>query len=246
LSAPSISVLADPASLADAAADHFVTQVGAAIDARGTATVALAGGSTPRAMNALLAASPRRELVAWEKVRFFFGDERCVPPEHADSNYRMTNETLFAPLGIAASQIARIHGEDDPAAAAQAYNAQLIDLLGSSPCLDIVFLGMGPDGHTASLFPGTIGALDLTQFVVANFVPKFGSYRITLTPQIINAARYVTITAAGAEKADALAAVISGPHEPERYPAQLVAPSTGQLDWFVDAAAASKLNLPVS
>ncbi len=239
-------VVRDAEALAERVARHTLDAGAHALALRGRFDVALAGGSTPKAAYELLASPRFRGELDWSRVRFFFGDERCVPPEHADSNYRMTNETLFAPLGIAASQIARIHGEDDPAAAAEAYNAQLIDLLGSSPCLDIVFLGMGPDGHTASLFPGTIGALDLTQFVVANFVPKFGSYRITLTPQIINAARYVTITAAGAEKADALAAVISGPHEPERYPAQLVAPSTGQLDWFVDAAAASKLNLPVS
>jgi 6-phosphogluconolactonase len=245
MSAPSILVVPDPDALADQAADHFIALVDAAIAARGEATVALAGGSTPRAMNARLAVAPRRDRVAWDNVRFFFGDERCVPPEHADSNYRMTNETLFAPLGIDPTQIHRIHGEDDPVAAAAAYDADLRASLGPAPAFDVIFLGMGPDGHTASLFPGTIAALDLTQFVVANFVPKFNSFRITLTPPIINAARHVTVTAAGAEKAEALAAVISGPHEPDRFPAQLVAPANGQLDWFVDTAAASKLNLPV-
>jgi 6-phosphogluconolactonase len=244
--ASSIVVVSDPDALADRAADHFVALVEAAIAARGQAMVALAGGSTPRAMNARLATAPRREQVAWERVHFFFGDERCVPPEHADSNYRMTRETLFDPLGIDAAHIARIHGEDNPTAAAAAYQAQLVESLGAAPTFDVVFLGMGPDGHTASLFPGTLAALDLTRLAVANFVPKFNSFRITLTPLIINAARNVTITAAGAEKAEALAAVISGPHEPDRFPAQLVAPENGQLDWFVDTAAAAMLNLPVS
>jgi 6-phosphogluconolactonase len=197
-------------------------------------------------MNALLAAPPRRDRIEWSRVRFFFGDERCVPPEHADSNYRMTRETLFAPLGIADAHVARIRGEDEPHAAAGAYDAVLRAQLGATPVFDIVYLGMGPDGHTASLFPGTIGAIDGQACAVANFVAKFDTYRITLTPRVLNAARHVTITAAGAEKADALAAVINGPREPDRYPAQLIAPTDGELQWFVDAAAAAKLNLPVS
>jgi 6-phosphogluconolactonase len=242
----SIVVLRDPDELADRAADRFVDVAGAAIAARGTAFIALAGGSTPRAMNERLAAEPRRSALDWSKVHFFFGDERCVPPEHADSNYRMTRETLFAPLGIAESQIARIEAENEPHVAAAAYDTLLGALLGRPPVFDAIFLGMGPDGHTASLFPGTIAGLDAARFVVANFVPKFEGFRITLTPTVINAARHITITAAGAEKADALAAVINGPREPERFPAQLVVPVNGGLDWFVDAAAAGRLNLPVS
>jgi 6-phosphogluconolactonase len=246
MSAPSVTVLRDPDALADRAADHFIELVAAAVAARGTAAVALAGGSTPRAMNARLAAAPRRERVAWNNLRFFFGDERCVPPEHADSNFRMTRETLFEPLGIAENQIARIRGEDEPHAAAAAYDAELTSALGALPVFDVVYLGMGPDGHTASLFPGTIAAIDLARNAVANYVPKFDTYRITLTPRVFNAARHVAITAAGAEKAAALAAVINGPREPERYPAQLIAPVSGELHWFVDAAAAADVHLPVS
>jgi 6-phosphogluconolactonase len=246
MSAPSVVVLRDPAALADRAADHFIELAGAAIAARGSAAVALAGGSTPRAMNARLAVAPRRERVDWANVRFFFGDERCVPPDSPESNYRMTRETLFVPLGIRESQVARIHAEDEPEAAAAAYHAVLESALGSPPIFDVVYLGMGPDGHTASLFPGTIQTIDNRRYAVANFVPKFNSFRITLTPHVLNAARHVTITAAGAEKADALAAVLSGAHDPETFPAQLVAPTTGELHWFVDAAAAARLNLPVS
>jgi 6-phosphogluconolactonase len=237
----SLTVLRDADALADSAADRFIDLAGAAIAARGSAAVALAGGSTPRAMNARLAASPRRERLDWTKLRFYFGDERCVPPDHPDSNYRMTRETLFAPLGIADAQIERVRGEVEPHAAAAAYDATLKNTLGDAPVFDLVYLGMGPDGHTASLFPGTIASIDGRALAVANFVPKFNSYRVTLTPRVLNAARHVTITAAGAEKAQALAAVLEGPHEPDRFPAQLIAPITGDLAWLVDAAAAEQL-----
>jgi 6-phosphogluconolactonase len=240
---PSITVLPNPDALADAAADRFIALAKAGITARGSAAVALAGGSTPRAMNARLAASPRREQLDWTKICFFFGDERCVPPDHADSNYRMTRETLFGPLAIAESQIERIHGEDEPHAAAAAYGAALEAALGAAPVFDLVYLGTGPDGHTASLFPGTIGTLDLNRLAVANFVPKFNSYRVTLTPRVLNAARHITITVAGAEKAESLAAVLKGPREPERFPAQLIVPARGELTWLIDAAAAARLDL---
>ena len=246
MSAPAITVLADPGELAAQAADHFIELASAALAVRATVAVALAGGSTPRAMNALLAAEPRRGRLDWRRVRFFFGDERCVPPDHADSNYRMTRETLFDPLSIPAANVERIRGEDVPHAAAAAYGARLEALLGESPVFDLVYLGMGPDGHTASLFPGTIATLDARALAIANFVPKFDTYRITVTPRVINAARHVTITAAGAEKAAALAAVINGPRDPNLYPAQLVAPQAGELHWLVDAAAAAQHNMPVS
>ena len=230
-----LHVLPDAAALAQAAAGHFLTLAAPAIDSRGRFDVALAGGSTPKAMNAILAAQP--QAIDWTRVRFFFGDERCVPPDHPDSNYRMTRETLFAPLAIEPAQIFRMHGEDEPHAAADAYDALLVRELGAEAILDAVFLGMGPDGHTASLFPGTIAGIDETRRAVANFVPKFGTFRLTLTPLAINAARHITITAGGAEKAASLAAVLDGPREPETYPSQLVVPASGNLTWLVDAAA---------
>jgi 6-phosphogluconolactonase len=230
-----LHVLPDAAALAQAAAGHFLTLAAPAIDSRGRFDVALAGGSTPKAMNAILAAQP--QAIDWTRVRFFFGDERCVPPDHPDSNYRMTRETLFAPLAIEPAQIFRMHGEDEPHAAADAYDALLARELGAEAILDAVFLGMGPDGHTASLFPGTIAGIDETRRAVANFVPKFGTFRLTLTPLAINAARHVTITAGGAEKAGSLAAVLDGPREPNTYPSQLVVPASGNLTWLVDAAA---------
>ena len=236
-----VAILPDGAALAAAAADHLIAVVRDAIAARGAAHVALAGGSTPRAMNALLTAAPRRAAIDWQRVTFWFGDERCVPPDDADSNYRMNRETLLDPLGIAPSRVHRMHGEGDPPASAADYAAVLVRELGDRPTLDLVLLGMGPDGHTASLFPGTTRAIAAGALCVAHYVQKLDTWRITLTPLAIDGARNVAITAGGAEKADALRAVLQGRAEPDIYPAQLIRPHAGTLRWFVDAAAARLL-----
>lgn len=238
--APTIEILSDETALAEAAADRFVHLVNEALAARPEADVVLAGGSTPRAMNALLAASPRREKVDWARVRFFFGDERTVPPDDPESNYRMNRETLFEPLEIAHERIFRMHGEIEPHAAAADYARVLASLLGPKPRFDVLFLGMGPDGHTASLFSGTLGEIDDSKLVAANWVRKFNTWRITFTPHVINAARAVVITCGGASKADALHAVLDGPYLPSSYPIQLVAPQDGELIWLIDEAAAAK------
>jgi 6-phosphogluconolactonase len=234
-------VLADEAALARAVAANFVETAQAAISARGRFDVALSGGSTPRAMYALLAAPPLDGEVDWPAVRFFFGDERCVPPDDAESNYKTANDGLLAPLGIDATHVFRMRGEDDPAVAARAYAYLLRRELGPSPVFDLVLLGMGPDGHTASLFPGTDPLTDDEALVRAPWVTKFSTYRITLTPRVINAARHVAIAAGGAAKAAVLKEVREGPHDPTRHPIQIVAPKAGELTWFVDAAAASAL-----
>lgn len=236
-----VEILPDESHLAEAAADRFVGIIESTLRYRQVADVALAGGSTPRAMNALLAAPPRRSHVRWDRVRFFFGDERTVPPGDAESNYRMTRETLFEPLGIPAEHIFRMHGEDEPQAAAAAYAAVLARELGNRPRFDLLYLGMGPDGHTASIFPGTVASIDDSKLVVANWVEQFKTWRITLTPHVINDATHVVITAGGSAKADALAGVLDGPRDPERYPVQLVDPTDGELHWLIDEAAAAKL-----
>ena len=236
-----VTIVTDAADLAAHAAEHLIAVALGAIAEHGRADIALAGGSTPRAMNELLAAPDHRDRLDWTRVRFFFSDERCVPPEDSQSNYRMSRETLFDPLRIAASQIHRMNGEIDPQRAAKSYEALLLSELGSPPAFDLVALGMGPDGHTASLFPGTIDRIDARAFVAANYVPKFGTYRITFTPRTIDAARHVMITAGGAEKAAALAGVLTGPRDPNRYPAQLVDLADGEVQWFVDAAAAAPI-----
>jgi 6-phosphogluconolactonase len=237
-----VTVLPDAALLAAAAADDFVAVIGKTLAHRDFANVALAGGSTPRAMNALLTARPRRALVDWERVIFWFSDERCVPPDDPQSNYRMNRETLLDPLEIPPGYVHRMRGEDDPPAAAADYDAVMqIAFASDNPRLDLILLGMGPDGHTASLFPGTITALDKDKRCIAHYVPKLDTWRMTLTPRAINAAHNVTITAGGSEKADALHAVLEGPRQTDVYPSQLVAPTDGNLRWFVDEAAASKL-----
>jgi len=236
-----ITILPDAASLAQASADHFVAVVRAALTERDFAHVALAGGSTPRAVNALLTAPPRRDAVDWSRVVFWFGDERCVPPEDADSNYRMNRETLLDPLGIDAARVHRMRGEDDPTAAAADYDVVLRRELGERPRLDLVLLGMGPEGHTASLFPGTVAGIDNDKSCIAHYVPKLDKWRITLTPRAINDARNVAITAGGAEKADALHEVLLGVRDADTYPAQIVHPHDGELRWLVDAAAAARL-----
>jgi len=236
-----VTILPDPAALAQAAAERVVAVLARALARAGDAHLALAGGSTPRAVNALLSAEPLRRAVDWRRVVFWFGDERCVPPDDDESNYKMNRETLLEPLGIPAAQVRRMRGEDEPRAAAAAYDALLQQVLGDLPRLDLIQLGMGPDGHTASLFPGTLGMIDATKRCVANFVPKFDRWRLTLTPRTINAARDVMITAGGAEKADALRAVLDGPPQPDLYPSQIVHPTNDELHWLVDAAAASKL-----
>jgi 6-phosphogluconolactonase len=241
MSEPTITVVPDPDTLADHAADRFVTLCADAIRTHGSAAVALAGGSTPRAMNALLSAPPLRSRVAWERVVFWFGDERCVEPDDPESNYRMNRETLLEPLGIALSHVHRLRGEDDPPAAAADYAAILTRELGPHPRLDLILLGMGPDGHTASLFPGTVAGIERTSLCIAHYVPQLDRWRLTLTPATINAARHVAITAGGQEKAGALAAVLEGPRDVDAYPSQDVHPHDGELQWFVDAAAASEL-----
>jgi 6-phosphogluconolactonase len=236
-----VTVLPDAAALAQAAAERVVIVLARALSRAGNAHIALAGGSTPRAVNALLTADPLRGAVDWRRVVFWFGDERCVPPDDDESNYKMNRETLLDPLGISAAHVRRMRGEDEPHIAAAAYDALLQQELGELPRLDLIQLGMGPDGHTASLFPGTLDTIESAKRCVANFVPKFDRWRLTLTPRTINAAHEVIFTAGGGEKADALRAVLDGPEQPGLYPSQIVHPADGELRWLVDAAAASKL-----
>jgi 6-phosphogluconolactonase len=236
----SLVVVDTPEDVAQTLAESFGVAARNAIAERGTFSVALAGGSTPKAAYALLASPPYRDTVDWPRVHFFFGDERCVPPDHPDSNVRMARETLLGPLHIDEAHIFRMRGEDDPAAAAQAYAALLAERLGALPEFDLVLLGMGPDGHTASLFPGAPpddGSDALVQVRTAPPSMKV-SNRLTLTPRVINAARKVVISVTGKEKADILARVLNGPHDPTAYPVQIVRPVHGRLTWLVDRAAA--------
>lgn len=229
-----------PELLAAGVADAFVEHARDAIETRGSFNVALAGGTTPKAAYTLLAQGPRRDRVQWQNVNVFFGDERCVSPDNADSNYRMACETFLNAVPVPAAHVHRMRGEDDPSQAADDYASLLIALLGEQPRLDLVMLGMGPDGHTASLFPGTDPRTDEERLVRAVWVKKMNSSRITLTPAVINASRAVIIATEGSGKAAMLKTVREGPRNPVEYPVQIVAPVDGTLEWFVDRAAASQ------
>lgn len=242
-----VHVVPDAAALARAAADEFIRTARAAVDARGRFTVALAGGSTPKAIFALIAADELREprLIAWDKAHLFFGDERHVPPDHSDSNYRMANEALLAKVPIPPGNIHRVQAELEAVSAASHYEAELRHVFavgsGDFPRFDLIMLGMGPDGHTASLFPGTTALEERRALVVSNWVEKLKSHRITLTYPVLNAAAEVLFVAGGADKAAMLRNVLRGDPTGQTYPAQGVQPQAGRLLWLVDEAAAAKL-----
>jgi 6-phosphogluconolactonase len=236
-----LRVYPDAASLARVAAEHFVALATAAIAARGQFVVALSGGSTPRATYTLLASDEFAARVDWPCVHVFWGDERCVPPDHPDSNYRMAHETLLDRISIPAENVHRIRGELPADQAATAYQAELEAVLGAGGKFDLILLGMGADGHTASLFPGTAALREQARWVVAYYVDKLAAWRLTLTPAAINAATHVTFVVSGAGKAKRLREVLDGPYQPDVLPAQIVRPTDGRLLWLVDAAAAVHL-----
>lgn len=237
-----IAVLPDAESLALAAADEFARSAAEAVRKRRFFRVALSGGSTPRALYRRLTRAPYRAAISWEHVRFFWGDERCVPPDSKRSNYRMARETLLDPLEIPPRQVFRMKGEEEPEAAARAYERTLCRYaVGRTVGLDLVLLGLGEDGHTASLFPGT-AALDAgRRLVAANYVGKFSEWRITLTYRALNAARRIVFVVCGTEKASAVAKVLQKSSGWRELPASGVCPGRGSLLWLLDEAAASRL-----
>ena len=247
MSGRTIQVVEDAAAVARTGAERFAALAREAVEARGRFAVALSGGSTPKALFQLLARDPFRSAVPWDRIELFWGDERCVSPDHADSNYRMTRESLLQAVPITPARTHRIEAEkDDHAAVAAAYEAEIARVLGGTPggtppVFDLVFLGMGPDGHTASLFPGTTALGERRRWVVANHVPKFKADRITLTYPILNQAARVVFLAAGGDKASVLQEVLEGPPALERLPSQGIRPDAGELLWLVDRAAAAQL-----
>lgn len=235
----SLTVCADASELALEAARRIAEAARAAVEERGRFAIALAGGSTPRLTYETLARPPYRETVPWRAVHVFWSDERCVPPDHADSNYRMARLALLDRVFLPPGNIHRINGELPPSDAARRYEAEL-RLLGEPPRLDLALLGLGADGHTASLFPGA-RASPAGAFVVAVHAPELRSWRVTLTPDALNLARRVLFLVSGEAKARALAATLQGPRDPARWPAQAIAGQAGAAEWLVDAAAASAL-----
>jgi 6-phosphogluconolactonase len=238
-----IRTFADQSGVSQAAREEILRRAGAAITARGRFALALSGGSTPKMLYTSLVDAD----LDWSRVHLFFGDERCVGPEDADSNYRMVREALISKIEIPPANVHRMPADlcsvDE---AVMLYQAELATFFGLKephelPRFDLVLLGMGPDGHTASLFPETTALDETERLVAAPWVPKFGTHRITLTLPVINNAACVIFLVAGKDKTETLKAVLEGPSRPRDLPSQLIQPTNGELLWFVDRAAAKLL-----
>ena len=235
-----LQVYEDVRELSEAAARVFVQEARKSIDESGRFAVALAGGTTPkRAYEVLATQYGELKDLDWNKVHVFFGDERTVPPDHEDSNYRMAREALLSRVPV--SSVHRMRGELDPGEAATLYERELEEFFGGPPALDLVLLGIGEDGHTASLFPRTPALDERDRWAAENPVEKLGTTRITLTIPAINAAKQVVFLVAGEGKAEALKEILEGDTEPHNCPAKLIRP-VGKLIWMADAAAASSLS----
>jgi 6-phosphogluconolactonase len=233
-----VTVLPDPAAVAEATADRLLAAARVAIDERGTFRVALSGGSTPKAVYPLIASAPRRDAVDWSVVEFFWGDERAVPPDDPESNFGVAYQMLISRLpGVRPDRIHRMPADaPDRDAAALAYEADLRLAFGAGagpPAFDLIWLGMGPDGHTASLFPGSTALSERERWVVATWAPGPQAWRMTLTYPVLDAAREVIFVVTGGDKADALRRIVAGgsglPAEEVRGPS---------VEWIVDTEAA--------
>ncbi|HUV68770.1 MAG TPA: 6-phosphogluconolactonase [Terracidiphilus sp.] len=235
------------AALAQRVAQYFVEMVDEAVDARGRARIAISGGSTPKAAFELLGDpnQPWRARMQWDKLDLYWVDERCVPPDDPESNYHMTREALLGHVPLNPGQIHRMEGELDPEQAAARYESELRNsfrLEGAEmPRFDLVALGMGPDGHTASLFPHTDAIHEMTRLVTANHVPQKDTWRITLTWPVLNRASSVFFLVAGSDKAQILKDIFTGPRNVEQLPSQLIWPASGILTLILDKSAAALL-----
>lgn len=245
-----LEVLPTSDALMHAAAELWVAAAASAIGASGRFAVALSGGATPQRLYRLLATHPYASGVDWSRVHAFWGDERGVPPDDPASNYRMAHEALLAAVPIPAENVHRIRGEDEPAAAAAAYERDLRETfatpdgpprLSPGSRFDLVLLGLGEDGHTASLFPGAAALREPARWVRAVHPAAVPTARVTLTPAVINAAAEVVFLVSGGAKAATLRRVREGPYQLDALPAQIIAPRAGRLRWLVDADAAADL-----
>ncbi len=240
-----VQIIDSPADIARAAAERFVLLANSSTAGGNEFSVALSGGSTPKLLYDLLTSTEFRDDVPWQHLRFFFGDERWVPHTDPQSNFKLANDYLFKPLNISHTNVYPVPTSGDPDSAASHYETTLRSALdlnkGEVPRFDLIFLGMGDEGHTASLFPHTNVLHENDRLVSATFVPKLDANRITLTPLTLNAAHQTILMVGGAGKAEALHQVLEGEYNPDEYPAQLLRNSLGQVTWLVDKAAASSL-----
>jgi 6-phosphogluconolactonase len=237
---PTLHVVESAAEIASFAADFVVKRAQAAVAERGRFVVALAGGGTPKPVYEQLASPERAGAVDWDRVHVFFGDERCVPPADEQSNFRMAREALLERVPLPESNIHRILGEVDPEIAAVTCEQQLKRLFRCErPSIHLVLLGIGGDGHTASLFPGTAAVRERERLVVAQYVDKMRSWRVTFTPVLLDAAREVLFLAEGSGKADVIREILLGAYQPDVLPSQRVQPHAGHVHWCLDRAAAT-------
>jgi len=240
-----IATYADSDALSHQAAQLIVRLAAESVVTHGRFTIALSGGSTPRKSYNLLAGEPYRSQIDWALVEVFLGDERCVPADDTESNFRMAQETLLSKVPIAEKQIHRMPADQpDRHAAARDYVIEMQRVFGTTgiPSFDLIQLGMGPEGHTASLFPHSAALHEQEHLVVPVRTPKPPPDRLTFTPPLLNAARHVLFLVTGSDKADAVHEVIEGEYNPDEYPAQIVRPSHGEVTWMLDTTAASKLS----
>ena len=244
--AADVRIYPEPVAVARAAAELVAQSAADAIGRKGSFRVVLSGGSTPKLLHNILCdpGQPYRSKVDWARVEVYFGDERAVPPSHADSNYRMAHETLLTKVPILPQNVHRIRGEVDAEESAVEYGRLLKSRFGETGGPDLTLLGMGDDGHTASLFPHTPALEETRHRAVAQFVEKSttgASWRITMTAPLINRSAMVVVLVTGAGKAARLDEVLHGPREPGRLPMQLIAPASGRMIWLIDQPAAGAL-----
>lgn len=236
----SLNVFEESNEAIEALAILFIKDAKLAIATHDKFSVALSGGSSPKKLYELLA-SKYKDEIDWKKVYFFFGDERYVAQDHPDSNYLMAKTAMFDSLQIADNQIFKVDTSLDPASAALAYQRWICGFFDDEPVFDLILLGLGDDAHTASIFPGTDLVWIDEEQVKEVYLADKGVYRISFTAPLINDAKQIAFLTFGANKADAIKAVLEGEHDVAKYPAQLIKPTSGKLDWFVDEAAVSKL-----
>jgi len=237
---PTLHVVENAVDLVSKAADFVVSRARESIERRGRFVIALAGGSTPKPVYEQLAEPEQASAIDWEKTHVFFGDERCVPPADEQSNFRMARGALFERVSLPEGNIHRMRGEIDAEAAALAYEQEIKRLFRCErPRLDLVLLGVGVDGHTASLFPGTAAVRERERLVVGQYVDKLRSWRVTLTPVLLDAAREVLVLSEGSGKAAVVQEVLEGFYQPDVLPLQRVQPVAGHVHWMLDRAAAA-------
>lgn len=238
-----VNIFKDPDTLIPALAEWIAERAGQAVAREGRFNLVLSGGSSPKKLYEYMASAAFRQRIAWDKVFFFFGDERYVPADHPDSNYAMSRKALFEPLHIEPSQVLGIDTRLEPDTSASVYEKMIVQHFEEGPCrFDVTLLGLGDDAHTASLFPHTSVLHEKKALVKATFVEKVGMNRLTMTAPLLNASKAVAFLVYGSSKAKAVHEALQGPQAPDEYPAQLIKPESGELAWFLDKAAAALLD----